>query len=581
MADTNSKKVVYGIVGNIPGHFHSADLRNYFSQFIESGGFDCFHFRHRPEARDADTEGGSHEESVSQEGEGGEEVSSGTNLSEEHNQKATGGSRSTVVLPSTSTPEHNVLTDYRVSVDNENEAGPSRCKTNRRKTLCCVVRVVGQRWDELVKLYHGKHWVDRRGDYLRHRAAIRRVRLAEEGSDALKYQTRKEIEQRRKRKDRETISQSELQKLIELHPPDVMPRGNVGTPIKVFLELIRTCRLPPILIHKLGLVFPSTGSSKRYGNVPFDYGGSVKEGTMVLTGTGEELSAEVGFVEEQQRRKEEEKEERREQERQQKEKEDKADESHSDDDDDTCEEWERHEALYDDVTKQGRNKERLFEEEIELKWEKGGSGLVFYTDAQYWDQLRGDFDERTTDDWDVDMSVYYDPDGGDKDARDYLQMRLEQRLRAGLDGKETEDVAPRKKKLTRKQRKEQRDQGGKIGQFEKHTKGLGRKIMERQGWRDGEGLGSWKKGPADALENEGQGPRDKRGFGFYGEKLDRQAGGNKFKRRRVEKDVVISTVYDKPYQLDNAETLTRQAGPHTLKYRTSVPFVKGTQEDKT
>lgn len=55
-------------------------------------------------------------------------------------------------------------------------------------------------------------------------------------------------------------------------------------------------------------------------------------------------------------------------------------------DDDCCEEWERHEALHDDVTSQERTKERLYEEEIELKWEKGGSGLVFYTDAQYWQE---------------------------------------------------------------------------------------------------------------------------------------------------------------------------------------------------
>lgn len=45
--------------------------------------------------------------------------------------------------------------------------------------------------------------------------------------------------------------------------------------------------------------------------------------------------------------------------------------------------------MYDDVSNQERNKERLFEEEIELKWEKGGSGLVFYTDAQYWQALEG------------------------------------------------------------------------------------------------------------------------------------------------------------------------------------------------
>lgn len=41
----------HGIVGNIPVEFHSADLRSFFSQFIESNGFECFHFRHRPEVR--------------------------------------------------------------------------------------------------------------------------------------------------------------------------------------------------------------------------------------------------------------------------------------------------------------------------------------------------------------------------------------------------------------------------------------------------------------------------------------------------------------------------------------------------
>lgn len=73
------------------------------------------------------------------------------------------------------------------------------------------------------------------------------------------------------------------------------------------------------------------------------------------------------------------------------------------------EEWDRHEALHDDVTGQERTKERLFEEKIELKWEKGGSGLVFYTDAQFWDAKEGDFDEKTADDWDVDTNIYKYP----------------------------------------------------------------------------------------------------------------------------------------------------------------------------
>lgn len=39
------------IVNNIPKDFHTSDLRNFFSAFIETGGFLCFHFRHRPEVQ--------------------------------------------------------------------------------------------------------------------------------------------------------------------------------------------------------------------------------------------------------------------------------------------------------------------------------------------------------------------------------------------------------------------------------------------------------------------------------------------------------------------------------------------------
>ena len=80
------------------------------------------------------------------------------------------------------------------------------------------------------------------------------------------------------------------------------------------------------------------------------------------------------------------------------------------DDDSEAEEWDRHESLHNDVTSQERTKERLFEEDIELKWEKGGSGLVFYTDAAFWKQQEEpDFDEETADDWDVDMEIYENP----------------------------------------------------------------------------------------------------------------------------------------------------------------------------
>ena len=89
------------------------------------------------------------------------------------------------------------------------------------------------------------------------------------------------------------------------------------------------------------------------------------------------------------------------------------------DDDFDAEEWERYEALHDDVdnqvsidflyshhnnydhladtlkyifsSNQERTKERLFEEEMEVVWDKGSSGLVFYTDASHWDQLDGGY----------------------------------------------------------------------------------------------------------------------------------------------------------------------------------------------
>jgi len=60
-------------------------------------------------------------------------------------------------------------------------------------------------------------------------------------------------------------------------------------------------------------------------------------------------------------------------------------------------------------------------------------------------------EEKDVDDWDVDMSVYYDADGGDKDARDMVTMRRESRRRAGrLDRDDTFESA--------------------IGKFERHSK---------------------------------------------------------------------------------------------------------------
>ncbi|KAM4794968.1 G patch domain-containing protein 3-like isoform 1-T2 [Rhinophrynus dorsalis] len=322
------------------------------------------------------------------------------------------------------------------------------------------------------------------------------------------------------------VTSVELKRMSELNPPAMMPQGNVGTPLKVFLQLIRSCRFPPRLITKLGLHFPHAG--QRYSKVPFNYSGTEtivsEEG--VYTASGQKITEMDDFSncnrrnhepEEQSQSSDEEKE-----------------------DDDTCEEWERHEALHEDVTTQERSKERLYEEEIELKWEKGGSGLVFYTDAQLWQEQEGDFDEQTSDDWDVDMSGYYEEGAGDKDARDYLKMRLEDRRRNGMESTE-----------------EQYN----LGQFEKHTKGFGRRFMERQGWTEGTGLGASGAGMPDALENEGQNPKCKRGLGYHGEKLQT------FCPPQRKSTHFISTVYDRLQEEDKGDTFLRRQ-PHTaMKYR--------------
>jgi len=45
--------------------------------------------------------------------------------------------------------------------------------------------------------------------------------------------------------------------------------------------------------------------------------------------------------------------------------------------------------------------------------------------------------------------------------------------------------------------------------------GIGRKVMTKYGWKEGQSLGSSVRGIVDALDAEGsQKPSDKRGFGY-------------------------------------------------------------------
>ena len=169
-----------------------------------------------------------------------------------------------------------------------------------------------------------------------------------------------------------------------------MPNGNIGTPTAFFLKAINECRLPSKLIGKLKLEFPMA-KKRKYGSVPFQYIGNEKLFGRRMLEKINTVGPNVSTC---------------------------GEESGSEEDNDTCEEWERHESLHNDVQanratlhqvqstsylaeagdleQQDGTKEKTFEDEIELVWEKGGSGLNFYTDAQYWKSMKGDFDEQNT-----------------------------------------------------------------------------------------------------------------------------------------------------------------------------------------
>lgn len=481
----------YGIVSNIPKEFRSADLRAMFSNFIngETEGFKCFHFRHRPEFR------------------------------------------------------------YEVEANGEDK------EVQSYNTTCCVIMILKKQLRELIKDYHGKNWVDRSGKYFPSKAVISRIRI-KEGKD-LSYRTRQEKSQHSFARTSLEFSHHDLNELKELHPPPLMPNGNVGTPLSVFMELIRTCKLPPHVIKKLDLNFSACKSKKRYSNVPLDYKTLERDHALVARGikrklvpcavkdymqggsqendsllsahslemlefqTSEQCNNENGSDCEEL---------------------DKIETVHGDSD---VEEWDRHESLHNDVTSQERTKERLFEEDIELKWEKGGSGLVFYTDAAFWkEQEEPTFDEETADDWDVDMEIYENPDGGDKDSRDLLQMRIEKQWRKGNDI----DL-------------------NKIGGFEKYTRGFGGQLMRKQGWKEGGSLGLSQEGITEPVVAEGQLPKSKKGLGYHGEKLQRHVKWPKAQRN------VISTIYDEPD--NNEENVFESWGPNKLKYVNNVDFVRG------
>mmetsp|Transcript_15992 Transcript_15992/g.17755 ORF Transcript_15992/g.17755 Transcript_15992/m.17755 type:complete len:407 (-) Transcript_15992:55-1275(-) len=192
-----------------------------------------------------------------------------------------------------------------------------------------------------------------------------------------------------------------------LYAPVGLAAGNVGTSMRQVKESIDACILPTRALKTLGITANSFAAAASRSQTQFEYEWD-------------------------------------------------PDDPHDDHD---AEEWERYQAIHGgDLDEE---KKYTFENPVELKWEKGGSGLVFYTDAVYWNAQKGDFVEQTSDDWMV--SEYH------------IHHAKKPKYKPMVD-----DMG----------RASYKDMGG----FERYTKGMGSKILKNYGWVAGKGLGPKSKG---------------------------------------------------------------------------------------
>ena len=109
------KKFSYVLVGNIPSKFHSVDLRSFFSQYIETEKFDCFHFRHRPE-----------------------------------------------------------ILKRKGKTENQGQ-NSEKNDSIKGKTTCCVVRLKEENIKDLLEIYDGENWTDKNGKLCVQKTVISRI----------------------------------------------------------------------------------------------------------------------------------------------------------------------------------------------------------------------------------------------------------------------------------------------------------------------------------------------------------------------------------------------------------------------
>jgi hypothetical protein len=144
-----------------------------------------------------------------------------------------------------------------------------RPKSSQNNTCnICICKIRANKFDEVVKLYSQKNWLDARGLVHVNRCKITKIKIVETSSEASK--------------EAGVLSQDELNSLLEFRNiPSWMEQGNVGTPTKTFVNYINQAIMPVSLIQKLGINFKMLKKNKKrvYANVSFDYGTSKQSST--------------------------------------------------------------------------------------------------------------------------------------------------------------------------------------------------------------------------------------------------------------------------------------------------------------
>ncbi|GAB5370014.1 hypothetical protein AAMO2058_001456000 [Amorphochlora amoebiformis] len=243
-------------------------------------------------------------------------------------------------------------------------------QTDPKLKMCLAI--VPSAWAEaFVKAYDGATWVNKLGEEGPTLATLSIVPLVDTNHTHTQTTKRRHLSRRERRDELQQALQHENKTLTplakatkfgEMSPPPGLPQGFVGTPDKTLLK--EASSLPSGLLGRLGVTPYATTHPGRfawlYENHPLDFDSK-------HTAKREAQAYEDTHVQE---------------------------------------EWDRHLSL-DPVLDDGRalgkvTDERLFESKVDNPWDKhGAEGLVLYTDAFYWDQQKGGFDERVTDAWDV------------------------------------------------------------------------------------------------------------------------------------------------------------------------------------